>query len=103
MAEFLPTPIEKARKAFSAVLRVLQTSGKQGQVGVAIGISDTTMHRLVNEQMERCVQALYHAGFKVVPQDMDCYPRAQVEAWYSAYKKQIELADTAAKLFEGLE
>jgi predicted DNA-binding protein (UPF0251 family) len=103
MSEFLPTPVEKARKAFGAILRVLQTGGKQGQVAVAIGVSDTTMHRLVNEQMERCVQALYHAGFKVVPQDMKCYPSQDVEAWYAAYKRQIEHSETAEKLFEGIE
>jgi hypothetical protein len=103
MSEFLPTPVEKARKAFGAVLRVLQSGGKQGQIGTVTGISDTSMSRLVNDHLEKAMLVLYHAGFKVVPQDMDCYPRAQVEAWYSAYKKQIELADTAAKLFEGLE
>jgi hypothetical protein len=103
MAEFLPTPIEKARKAFSAVLRVLQTGGKQGQIGAVTGISDTSMSRLVNDHLERAVLVLYHAGFKVVPQEMDCYPRAQVEAWYSAYRSQIQHADTAAKLFEGME
>jgi PP-loop superfamily ATP-utilizing enzyme len=103
MSEFLSTPVEKARKAFSAVLRVLQNGGKQGQIAVVVGIGDSTMSRFVNEQLERAVQVLYHAGFKVVAQDMRCYPSQDVEAWYAAYKKQIAHAETAAELFEGMD
>lgn len=103
MSEFLPIPIEKARKALSSVLQVLKSNGKQGAVATALGVSDSTMSRLVNDHMEQVITALYNAGFKVVSQEMRCYPSADVEAWYSAYKQQISRADTAAQLFEDLE
>lgn len=103
MAEFLPTPTEKARKALAAVLQVLKNNGKQGQVATALGVSDSTMSRLVNDHMEQVIAVLYHAGFKCVSQDMHCYPSQDVEAWYAAYKKQIQHAETAAQLFEGME
>lgn len=103
MNEFSISPSEKARKAISAVLQVLKINGKQGQVAVSMGLSDSTMSRLVNDHMDGVVVALYHAGFKVVPQSMACYPAEQVEAWFSAYKAAMNHAETAAKLFEGME
>lgn len=103
MSEFLPTPAEKARKALATVLQVLKSNGKQGQVATSLGVSDSTMSRLVNDHMEQVIAALYHSGYKVVPQEMACYPSAQVEAWFGVYKNSVSRAETAAQLFEGME
>jgi hypothetical protein len=103
MTEFCISPLEKSRKALSAVLQVLKNNGKQGAIATAMGISDSTMSRLVNDHMEQIVSALYHGGFKVVSQDMQCYPSADIEAWYGAYKRQVSHANTAAELFRGEE
>ena len=103
MSEFLPTPTEKARKALASVLQVLKSNGKQGQVATTLGVSDSTMSRLVNDHMEQVIAVLYQAGFKCVSQEMACYPAKQIEAMYSVYKTHIERAETAAQLFEGME
>lgn len=103
MTEFSISPLEKARKALAPVLQVLKNDGKQGQIATAMGVSDSTMSRLVNDHMEAVIAILYHAGFKVVSQEMRCYPAPDVEAWFSAYKRHVEHAQTAAQLFEGME
>lgn len=99
MNEFSISPIEKARKALSPVLQVLKSDGKQGQVATAIGVSDSSMSRLVNDHLELVLAVLYHSGFKVVSQEMKCYPAQDVEAWYAAYRRQVQHAETAAQLF----
>lgn len=103
MTEFSISPLEKARKAQAPIFHALKTDGKQGQIATAMGVSDSTMSRLVNDHMEAVIAILYHAGFKVVSQEMRCYPAPDVEAWFSAYKRQVEHAQTAAQLFEGME
>lgn len=103
MSEFCISPLEKSRKAVSAVLQVMKNNGKQGHVAASLGMSDSTMSRLVNDHMEQLVSVLYHSGFKVVSQDMRCYPAADVEAWYAAYRRSVQQAETAAQLFGGDE
>lgn len=72
MTEFSVGPQEKARKALAPVLQVLKKDGKQGQIATVMGLSDSTMSRLVNDHLEAVITALYHSGFKVVSQDMRC-------------------------------
>ena len=103
MSEFSISPLEKARKALAPVLQLLKKDGKQGQIATSMGVSDSSMSRLVNDHLDDVIVVLYHAGFKVVSQDMRCYPAQDVEAWFAAYKRQVQHAETAEQLFEGME
>lgn len=95
MTELFVNPSDKARKALASVFQVLKTGGKQGQVATCIGMSDAAMSRFTNEQLEQAIVILYHSGFKVVSQEMHCYPGKDVEAWYAAYKRAMDHAATA--------
>ena len=89
MTESSFTPLEKARKAVGAVFQVLGSNGKQGQLATVLGMSDTSMSRLKNEQLESVVKVLYHAGFKVVPQDFKCIPEVQARAWFDSHQREV--------------
>jgi PP-loop superfamily ATP-utilizing enzyme len=103
MSEFSTSPLEKARKAQAPIFHVLKSDGKQGQIATALGVSDSTMSRLVNDHMEAVIAILYHAGFQVVSQDLQLYPSRDVEAWYSVYRRQVMQSETAADMCEGCE
>lgn len=83
------------------LLQHLQEGGKQGAIAVAMGVADSTVSRLKSDHAEGVLALLYHAGLKVVPQSVNCYPAADVEAWYAAYRRQVTHAETAAELFKG--
>lgn len=100
MSELFTNPLDKARKAVAAVFQVLKTGGKQGQIATCIGMSDAAMSRFTNEQLEQAIVILYHAGFKVVSQEMHCYPAKDVEAWYATYKRVMDHAATALEFGE---
>lgn len=91
-----PTPLEKARKAHSALLQALQEGGKQGAIAVALGVSDSTVSRIKTEKVEDALNLLYLAGFKLVPADAKCYPADYVTALHTMARMHM----TAAKSLE---
>jgi hypothetical protein len=103
MAEFLPTPIEKARKANSIVLQVLKSNGKQGQVATSLGISDSSMSRLVNDHMEQVIAVLYQAGFKCVTQGKVCVDKDALDFMRRITTRVMSNEVQAKELFEGDE
>lgn len=80
MTASLITPIERARKACSTVLRAMQEPGRQGAIAAAMGVSESTVSRLKNDQLEQFCLLLAHAGLKVVPVEMQCFPADKVQA-----------------------
>lgn len=79
MSELSSTPIERSRKAHSAVLQSLQDPGTQRNVALALGVSESTVSR-TKANLEDAITLLYQIGFKVVSQDMNCYPAEYVKA-----------------------
>lgn len=67
------TPPERARKAYLTVLQRLQEPGTATAVAAAMGVSESTVSRLKNEQMEVLCGMLAHLGLKVVPVEMQCF------------------------------
>jgi hypothetical protein len=103
MNEFCISPLEKSRKAHSLLLQAMQSDAKQSAIATYMGVDDSTISRLKNTHSQGVLTMLYYAGLKVVPQAMQCYPAADVEAWYAAYRRQVTNAETAAQLFKGDE
>lgn len=90
MSEVWESANERSRKAVGGVLQAMQTPGKGVAIASAMGVSEATVSRLKNEQMEGVVAFLYHAGFKVVPQDYRCIPDVQARAWFDSHLRELE-------------
>lgn len=86
------TTLGKARKAHSVVLRSLHEGAKQGAIAVAMGVSDSTVSRIKTEKLEDALTLIYLAGFKVVPQDVKCYPADYVTALHTMARMHMAAA-----------
>lgn len=63
-------PRERARKMESFILRRLQEPGRQVALSTAIGVSESTISRLKNEQLNNFCLVLAHLGMQVIPEDV---------------------------------
>lgn len=92
------TPPERARKAYLTVLQRLQEPGTATAVAAAMGVSESTVSRLKNEQMEVLCGMLAHLGLKVVPVEMQCFPPDRVQALLTLSKAHLESIQQAEQL-----
>lgn len=90
MSELSRTPTERARKAHSAALQAMQDPGTQRTVAQVLGVSESTVSRIKTEKLEDAITLLYHLGFKVVPQDMRCFPADYVKALHTMARMHVE-------------
>ena len=72
MAQLSDAPTEKTRKLRSTVLQAVTRDGKQHAIAAAMGVSDATVSRLVNDHLDNFAAMLAHAGLKVVPVEHTC-------------------------------
>lgn len=88
---------ERSRKFHSLFLQRLASTG---QVGVAdqLGVSESTISRCVKDDIERVCQMLAAVGLKVVPAEMQCYPKEEIEAIFTLAKASMNRFDTVEKL-----
>lgn len=88
---------ERSRKAYSLAL---QRVSVVGQVNVAeqIGLSGATVSRFVNEDLERACQVLVALGLKIVPVEMKCYPKDQIEAIFTLARASMNRVDDVEQL-----
>ena len=98
MSEVSETAHERSRKAHSLVLQGMKEI-KQTAIAAAMGISESTVSRIKNEDLEACIQFLYHVGWKVVPQDHRCIPEVQARAWFDSHRREVERMQESAQLF----
>lgn len=92
------TPSERARKAYLTVLQRLQDNGKQTAVATAMGVSESTISRFKNEQLETLCGVLSHLGLKVVPVEMQCFAPERVQALLTLSKAHLESIQQADQL-----
>lgn len=90
MSELSRTPSERSRKAYSNVLQAMQDPGTQRNVAQVLGVSESTVSRTKTEKLEDAITLLYHLGFKVVPQDMRCFPSDYVQALHALARMHVE-------------
>lgn len=74
------TPAERSRKMVSFVLQALQEPGRQVAIAASMGVSESTVSRMKNEQLENMTLLLAHAGLKIVPADYVCVDRMTYES-----------------------
>jgi hypothetical protein len=90
MAELCGDPAAKARKAYSNVLQAMQEPGTARNVAQILGVSEATVSRTKTEKLEDAVTLLYHLGFKVVPNDMKCFPSDYMAALHTLARMHVE-------------
>lgn len=73
----MPTPYlapsDRARKIAATLRRVVQ-GDTQGTIATAIGVSTSTVSRLLAEHLDHVAAIAAHAGYKLVPADKICVP-----------------------------
>lgn len=87
------SPTERARKIASTVLQAMQKDAKQTAIAAAIGVSDSTVSRLVSDHLDKFSLVLAHAGLKVVPVEMQCFPQAKVQALLTLARDHLAQID----------
>jgi len=88
---------ERSRKFYSLVLQRLASVG-QVSVSEQIGVSESTVSRFVAADIERACQVLAAVGLKVVPAEMQCYPRGEIEAIFTLAKASLGKLETVDQL-----
>lgn len=72
MQQSSPTTAERARKISTLIRQRLNDGETQASVAVAIGASEPTVNRLINEHLDKFAAVLAHLGLKVVPAEFKC-------------------------------
>lgn len=88
---------ERSRKYLALVLQRLSSAG-QNAVAEQIGTSEATVSRFVSGELERACQILAVLGLKVVPVEMKCYPKDQLDAILLLAKAGMSKVETVEQL-----
>lgn len=90
---------ERSRKFHSLALQRVASVG-QVNISAKLGVSEATISRfiLMPENLERACQVIAALGLKVVPAEMHCYPREEIEAIFTLAKSSMNKLDTVAQL-----
>lgn len=98
MSPVLPTVADRSRKMVATVLQRLQEPGRQVSIASAMGVSESTVSRLKNEHLESLCELLAHAGLKIVPVEMQCFPRERINALITFAKDHLDQVENADDL-----
>lgn len=85
-------PAERARKAQTAVLQAVQRDATQAAIAAAMGVSASTLSRLINDHLEHFTTMLAHAGLKVVPASHRCVSAETYEFLTSTHARVMRTA-----------
>lgn len=92
------TPLESARKMRSCVLQAVQRGATQAAIAAAMGTSESTLSRLINDHLDHFASMLAHAGLKVVKAERVCVDRQMYEAMSRIASKAMADGDIAQRL-----
>lgn len=91
---------DKSRRFHALALQRVASVG-QNRIAEQIGTSEATVSRFVSADLERACQILAVVGLKVVPIEMKCYPRDQIEAIFTLARASMNrVGDVEALSFE---
>lgn len=79
----------RARKNSAAILRGLARVG-QSTVSKALGVSESTVSRWKDEEIERIGRMLAACGLKAVSTEMRCYPPEEVNALFVLARGRLD-------------
>lgn len=97
------TPQERARKIQRIVLQRVQRDASQAAVAAAMGVSESTVSRLLSEHLDKLAAVLAHAGLKVVPVERVCVDPSMYEAMTRIATRAMADVETAQRLVWGEE
>jgi len=96
MATEPENPTARAHKIASSILKA--TSRSQTAVAAAMGVSESTVSRLLTDHLEKLSLVMAHAGLRVVSEDMRCFKPEYVDALLVMAKQHITTLQTVAHL-----
>jgi hypothetical protein len=79
MATVSPQIVERSRKNVTTILKSLSSTG-QTVAASFMGVSESTVSRMKDQELEKLSDLLAACGLKVVPESMQCFPAEHVEA-----------------------
>lgn len=88
----------RAQANQSVVLKRLQEPGRQVAIATAMGVSESTVSRMKNEHLETLCELLAHAGLKIVPVEMQCFPKDKIAALLTFAKAHLATVESADDL-----
>lgn len=74
------TPEARARKIVALILKATQRDATQAAIATAMGVSESTISRLLSDHIEKLAQVLAHAGLRVVSADARCFAPKDIDA-----------------------
>lgn len=88
---------EKARKFHSLALQRVASVG-QTNIATQLQVSESTISRFVSADLERACEVMAILGLKVVPVDMKCYPKDQIEAIFTLARASMNRVEDVEQL-----
>lgn len=79
MAQLSPAIAENARKNERTILQAFARVS-QSRIAEQLGVNDSTVSRFKDGGLEQAAALLAACGLKVVPLEMQCFPREKVNA-----------------------
>lgn len=92
MAAASASPAERARKISALLRQRLNAAETQASLAIAIGSSEATVNRLINEHLDKFAALLAHLGLKVVPIEFKCVDAAAFEFLTSTHARVMQQA-----------
>ncbi|HBM28044.1 MAG TPA: transcriptional regulator [Halomonas sp.] len=96
MAASSPTPQERARKYAALIMQRL--AGSQDAIAATMGVSGSTISRLKADHIDSFTAVLAHAGLKVVPVEMRCYPEDRMQAILTLARERLDQINNASEM-----
>lgn len=79
-------------------MRAVQGEGKQAAIAVAMGVSESTVSRLLSDHLDKLAHVLALAGLKVVPAEMQCYHPEKIGALLTLARDHLASIERADQL-----
>jgi predicted XRE-type DNA-binding protein len=96
-------PATRARKIASSILRAAQREATQAAIAAAMGVSESTISRLLSDHLDKFAHVLAHAGLKVVDAEFQCVDPKTFAAFEVLYAKAMSQTTPAKLIFEDAE
>jgi hypothetical protein len=91
-------PEDRARKIVSSILKATQRDASQTAIAAAMGVSESTVSRLLSDHLDKLALVMAHAGLRVVGQDMRCFPPDYVDALLLMAKQHLSAVQSVRTL-----
>jgi transcriptional regulator with XRE-family HTH domain len=92
MSEYSLSAPERARKIASHIRQAVNLAESQKALATAMGVSEATINRLLNDHLENFAAVLAQLGQKVVPVDHKCVDRATYDFLTKSHARIMERA-----------